>query len=166
MNNNIYSQFRVSLCFSSLLYHNQIDIADNVYETSFPYTRHTLKDPTLHHIANEKSIFNLYTHYHSNVYLRSVPCWSMLSSFSIHLVLSSFFNSRKDDLFVPCNDNRLFSFCQEAYIFRYNSSSKSCDKYYRMPCNNYTCSILLDINHGFNGVSLMTQLTYIHYTIT
>lgn len=57
---------------------SSINYYDRVYEKSFPYTRNTLKNPMLHHIANEKSIVNLYTHYSSNKTIQHSLCSSIL----------------------------------------------------------------------------------------
>ena len=56
-----------------------IEEADKLYEKSFPYTKHTLKDPKLHHIANEKAIVNLYTKYATTRTIRDISCSSNLS---------------------------------------------------------------------------------------
>ena len=113
---------------------HSLEYYDKLYEKSFPYTKNTLKDPKLHHIANEKSIVNLYTKYASRKSIQNVTCISMKQIFINSLGLSSFFNNNKEDLFVPCNDHRQYSFCQEAYIFRFNSSTYTCGQFYRMPC--------------------------------
>ena len=56
---------------------HSLEYYDKLYEKSFPYTKHTLKDPKLHHIANEKLIVNLYTKYASSKSIQNVTCISM-----------------------------------------------------------------------------------------
>ena len=54
-----------------------MDEADKLYENTFPYARNTLKDPKLHHIANEKTIVNLYTKYATTNSVRNETCPSI-----------------------------------------------------------------------------------------
>lgn len=78
------------------------------------------------------------------------------------LVISVFFFRHKESMLVRCNDKGLFSYCQEAYIFRYNHENRTCNRFYRSNCmiiNEFS----IDTNTGYTGVTLVTHLSYIHF---
>lgn len=76
-----YYHLQNSPYINSDLSEQSFEEADTLYEKTFPYTEHTLKDSKLHHIANEKAIVNLYTKYSSTKTIRNITCSSNLSIF-------------------------------------------------------------------------------------
>ena len=51
-----------------------------------------------------------------------------------HLDVMSFFARNKEKLLVKCTDNRIYSHCQEYYLFQIHTDADMCSSYAPTPC--------------------------------
>ena len=82
--------------------------------------------------------------------------------FWCELALQRYFIENKLYLYVDCNENKKYSYCQRAYIFRYHSDTKTCSRFYRTDCIVFFIS-QLDINDGFTDITAVAQLSYKYF---
>lgn len=113
----------------------RMDYFDRLYEQTHPYVNSTLSINEFKHLANEKAVFNMYTTYNENIPVYAYNCTCKIFRSVLMIAIKSFFINHKGILDVPCRDHKRFSFCQEAYIFRYYPGSHSCSRFFRMNCN-------------------------------
>ena len=73
------------------------------------------------HLTDINDIFDIYTKQSSTIK-------------EINYKPSDFFEQYRSELFIPCKDKRIFSHCQQHYLFTYDSTENSLSTYIKQPC--------------------------------
>ena len=121
-----------------------------------------VKNPLLKPILNEKVLFHDMVMYASHAnpsrHCSSASCIPVYTPSS--LAILRFFTNHKSQLFVPCQRHDRFSFCQEYFLFQFNASSSTCQRFTRQPCTPHIMLLLVDVPAGqVTGVTLTFQLS-------
>lgn len=78
--------------------------------------------------------------------------------YSIFIEILSFFQHYKKRIYKACKDFRVYSHCQEYYLFQYDSNRRACHSYFHEDCMIVLgCSV--DIDKDFTGITETLVLT-------
>ena len=108
---------------------------DNYYGNKTIFILESSKSKPLTHYGNEKKLFSELTQYnHSGVSQRCSSVPGACSAFSLFVDLLSFLSKNSESLLVPCGPDRIFSHCQQYYLFSINLKDRKCSSYHRQNC--------------------------------
>lgn len=122
-----------------------------------------LSTPSLAYALNDKHIFTQLTTYNTSNDVSS-PCVSPASTRPRTLSpldISSFFTLHKSDLFVRCEADTPYTYCQHYFLFHFNSTDHVCRRFKRQSCFALSSPSPTDLpDRGFSGVTLSTQFSF------
>ena len=140
--------------------HGSVECGDMLYGRASLSNK--VKNPLIQPILNEKALFRDMVQYSTDAspsqQCASAECHSSfcLSSLAIH----HYFTANQPSLFVPCQRYDRYSLCQEYYLFQFNASSSTCQRFVRQPCRPHRLLSSIYIRGGlYRGVTLTFQLS-------